>query len=275
MEHQGTYLPRSARLVESVDENTLEKTFTFSLIGDEPMPYLPGQFVLLTVFGAGEAPFTLCSMPADDTTLVLTVRRYPGGRVTEAMHEMEPGDHVGIRGPFGNGFAMDALVGRDILVVAGGIGMAPQRGLVEAVLNRRDEFGRLMVFYGMANPEQMLYKGLMDEWDERDDIDLRLTIDRPHPDWEGHVGLIPTLFEDLQVDPERTSATIVGPPVMYPFVIDECEKLSMDPEHIYLSLERRMACGVGKCGHCAIKNVYVCIDGPVFTLNEMRSMAAE
>lgn len=258
-----------------MEENSLEKTFSFSLIDGEPMAYRPGQFVLLTVFGAGEAPFTLCSMPLDDPTITLTARRYPGGRVTEALHEMEPGDHVGIRGPFGNGFDMERLAGRDLLVVAGGIGMAPQRGLIEAVLNRRDEFGELIVFYGMASPEQMLYRGLMKEWAARDDIDLRLTIDRPHPDWNGHVGLITTLFEGLRLDPERAAVTIVGPPVMYPFVLKECEKLGLDPEHTYLSLERRMACGVGKCGHCAIKGVYVCIDGPVFTLNEMRRLEAE
>ncbi len=275
MAREGTYLPRSARLVEAIEENALEKTFTFHLLDEEPMAYRPGQFMLLTVFGSGEAPFTLCSMPADDPRVSLTVRRYPGGRVTEALHEMEPGDHVGLRGPFGNGFPMERLVGRDMLVVAGGIGMAPQRGLIEAILHRRDDFGELTVFYGMASPEQILYRDLMDEWLDRDDIDLRLTIDRPHPDWDGHVGLITTLFPGLHIEPERTSTTIVGPPVMYPFVIQECENLDMDPESIYLSLERRMSCGVGKCGHCAIKGTYVCIDGPVFTLTQLRELEAE
>jgi sulfhydrogenase subunit gamma (sulfur reductase) len=262
-------------LIESVEENTLEKTFTFELDDGTPLPYNPGQFVLLTVFGAGEAPFTLCSMPGNDPRITLTVRRYPGGRVTEALHEMKPGEHAGVRGPFGNGFAMEMLRGRDVLVVAGGIGMAPQRGLIEAILRERDQFDRLIVFYGMASPDQMLYNDLIAEWIEREDIDLRLTIDRPHTDWDGHVGLITTLFEELDVLPGHTSATIVGPPVMYPFVIAECERLELDPEYIFLSLERRMACGVGKCGHCAVKGTYVCIDGPVFSLVQLRELEAE
>ncbi|MFW6156851.1 MAG: FAD/NAD(P)-binding protein [Armatimonadota bacterium] len=275
MQQEGTYVPRSAELVESIEENSLERTFAFNLLDDEPMPYNPGQFMLVTVFGAGEAPFTLCSMPGDDGLLRMTVRRYPGGRVTERLHNMNPGGHVGIRGPFGNGFAMEMMRGRDVLVVAGGIGMAPQRGLIEAILNDREQFGELTVFYGMANPEQMLYNELMAEWQERDDVDLRLTIDRPHPDWDGHVGLITTLFADLEVDALMTSATIVGPPVMYRFVIMECENLGLNPEYIFLSLERRMSCGVGKCGHCAIKGIYVCIDGPVFSLSEYRRLEEE
>lgn len=272
---EGTYVPRTAELVESIEENALERTFVFELLDGQPMPYNPGQFMLVTVFGAGEAPFTLCSMPGDDPRVRMTIRRYPGGRVTEALHEMQPGGHVGIRGPFGNGFPMEMLRGRDVLVVAGGIGMAPQRGLIEAILNDRDQFGKLTVFYGMANPEQMLYHDLMAEWLERDEIDLRMTIDRPHPDWSGHVGLITTLFEGLDVDALMTSATIVGPPVMYRFVIMECENLGLNPEYIFLSLERRMSCGVGKCGHCAIKGTYVCIDGPVFSLTEYRRLDEE
>lgn len=275
MRHEGTYVPRTACLVESMEENALERTFVFELDDGRPVAYNAGQFMLVTVFGAGEAPFTLCSMPGDDPRITMTVRRYPGGRVTEALHEMEPGGHVGIRGPFGNGFAMEMLRGRDVLVVAGGIGMAPQRGLIEAILNDREQFGKLIVFYGMANPEQMLYDDLMDEWLERDDIDLRMTIDRPHPDWDGHVGLITTLFADLEVDALMTSATVVGPPVMYRFVIRECENLGLNPEYIFLSLERRMSCGVGKCGHCAIKGTYVCIDGPVFSLTEYRRLEEE
>ncbi|MGC9318988.1 MAG: FAD/NAD(P)-binding protein [Armatimonadota bacterium] len=275
MARDSLYLPRTAELVEKIEENALEKTFVFDLLDGEPMPYRPGQFMLVTLFGAGEAPFTLCSMPGDEPRVRLTVRRYPGGRVTERLHDLEPGAHVGIRGPFGNGFPMERLRGRDVLVIAGGIGMAPQRGLIEALLNERQEFGELIVFYGMASPEQMLYSDLMDEWLARDDIDLRLTIDRPHPDWGGHVGLITTLFDGLEMDASRSSATVVGPPVMYRFVIQELEKLDFEPEHIYLSLERRMACGVGKCGHCAIRGVYVCIDGPVFTLTQLEELGAE
>ncbi|MGD9496194.1 MAG: FAD/NAD(P)-binding protein [Armatimonadota bacterium] len=264
------YIPRAMRLVQAIEENALEKTFVFDLLDGKPMPYRAGQFVMLTVFEAGEAPFTLCSMPGQQPRVQLTVRRYPGGRVTEALHQMQPGQYAGIRGPFGNGFPLERLVGRDVLVVAGGIGMAPQRGVIEAILSDRERFGRLIVFYGMASPEQMLYRDLMAQWLERDDLELHLTIDRPHPQWEGHVGLVTTLFQDIRVDPERLCITIVGPPVMYPFVAAECEKLGVPDENIFVSLERRMACGVGKCGHCAIKGVYVCIDGPVFTLAQFR-----
>lgn len=275
MSAERLYVPRSIELVEAITENDLEKTFVFDLVDGQPMPYRAGQFMLLTVFGAGEAPFTLCSMPGEDPRVRLTVRRYPGGRVTEVLHAMEPGAHAGIRGPFGNGFPLDALRGRDVLVVAGGIGMAPQRGLIEAILNERDDFGRLIVFYGMANPGQMLYRDLVAQWAQRDDLELYVTIDRPHPDWDGHVGLITTLFRDVRLDAERTSVTIVGPPVMYPFVAKECTAAGIADESIFVSLERRMACGVGKCGHCAIKGVYVCIDGPVFTLAQFKDFGEE
>lgn len=275
MTSEQLYVPRAVELVEVIPENELEKTFVFDLLDGLPMPYRAGQFMLLTVFGAGEAPFTLCSMPGEEPRLRLTVRRYPGGRVTEVLHAMDPGAHAGIRGPFGNGFPIDRLRGRDVLVVAGGIGMAPQRGLIEAILNEREDFGRLIVFYGMGQPGQMLYRELMAQWQQRDDLELHLTIDRPHPDWDGHVGLVTTLFGEIELDPERTSVTIVGPPVMYPFVAAECAKLGIPDEDIFVSLERRMACGVGKCGHCAIKGVYVCIDGPVFTLAQFKQFGEE
>lgn len=272
MSQESVYVPRAARLTEVLPETELEKTFVFELLEDGDFSYNPGQFISATVFGAGEAPFTLSSAPGPDAPLQITVRRYPGGRVTEALHVLESGEYIGVRGPFGNGFPLERLRGSDVLVVAGGIGMAPLRALIEAVLSEREQYRELIVLYGMRAPGEMLFKDLMRQWEESDEIDLRLTIDQPHPDWDGNVGMVTELLAGLSLEAERTNAVIVGPPVMYPFVMAECEQAGLNDEQVFLSLERRMACGIGKCGHCAIKGTYVCVDGPVFTRAQLREL---
>jgi sulfhydrogenase subunit gamma (sulfur reductase) len=272
MKQATVYVPRTARLTQVLPETEMEKTFVFELHDDGDFAYNPGQFILVTLFGIGEAPFAVSSTPDPDGPIQITVRRYPGGRVTEALHQFRSGEYLGVRGPFGNGFPMDRLRGGDLLVVAGGIGMAPLRALIEAVLSERDQYRDLVVLYGMRTPGEMLFKDLMRQWEQSDQIDLRLTIDQPHPDWDGRVGMVTELFADLSIDADRTNAVIVGPPVMYPFVMAECAQAGLDDEHVFLSLERRMACGIGKCGHCAIKGTYVCVDGPVFTRAQLREL---
>jgi len=156
--------------------------------------------------------------------------------------------------------------------VAGGIGLVPIRPLIHHVLAERDQFGGLTLLYGFKQPSEMLHRQELAEWQERDDFEVQLTIDEPHPDWDGPVGVITTLFPDLQINAPNTKAIIVGPPVMYPFVVAECREKGIADEDMIFSLERYMKCGVGKCGHCAIKHKYVCTDGPVFTYAEMREM---
>ncbi len=270
---RGAYLPNIA-VIESIREETpSEKTFTLRLLDGATISCIPGQFIMLSVFGRGEAPFCVGTAGQDMPGLDITVRCYPEGQVTAGLHSLQPGAYVGLRGPFGNGFDVDALHGKDILFVAGGIGLVPIRPLIHYVLAERNRFGQLTLLYGFRQPSEMLYRDELAAWRARDDFDVQLTIDEPHPDWEGPVGVVTTLFPDLQIKASNTKAIIVGPPVMYPFVVAECRKKGITDEDMIFSLERYMKCGIGKCGHCAIKHKYVCTDGPVFTYAEMREMA--
>jgi NAD(P)H-flavin reductase len=268
------YAPRIAEIVRVREETPTERSFWLGL-GDEGFSCRPGQFIALSVFGHGEAPFGVANAGENLAELQITVRRYPGGQVTEPLHQLREGARVGLRGPFGNGFPLDALRGRDVLIVAGGIGLVPVRPLIHEILAHRQEYGKFTVFVGARTPHDMPYKDELAEWSQRPEVDLRLTIDVPHPEWDGHVGLITTLFQGFELDPSRTKVVIVGPPVMYRFVIAECKEKGVADEDMIFSLERTMKCGVGKCGHCAIKHKYVCTDGPVFTYAEIKGFAEE
>jgi len=267
---QDLYVPQAARIARISPQTENDTLFALELTNDRPLGHEPGQFVMVSVMGTGEAPISVSSGPSEGPDFDLCVRAV--GNVTKAMHGLEAGAQVGIRGPMGNGFPMAHLKGRDLLVVAGGIGLVPLRSVIEAVLSERDDYGKLMLLYGMRSPEEMLFQDMLTEWDERADVELRMTVDRPHPDWDGHVGVITTLFPDLEISPGNTTALVVGPPVMYQFVIMECVNKGIADHEIILSLERRMKCGVGKCGHCQINNKYVCVDGPVFDYAELKFM---
>ncbi len=267
---RNLYVPRPARIVRTVEQTPTEKLFELQLEGGEKLDFQPGQFVQVFVPGIGEAPISLASSPRGRDTFDLCVRRI--GTVTEALHRMSEGDVVGIRGPFGHGFPVDELAGRDVLIVGGGIGLVPLRGLVQELLARRDEIDRLIIFAGFRSPQDILFRDELDEWAKRDDVEFYITIDRPHPDWDGHVGVITTLFPEVELNAAKTVAVIVGPPVMYRFVITECRLKGIADENMILSLERRMRCGVGKCGHCQINSRYCCLDGPVFRYSELKFM---
>jgi len=264
------YTPEMAALTEVVPQTELETLFKFELQSGNPLGHQPGQFVQVSCLGIGEAPISVSSMPCPEPTFDLCVRNV--GNVTAALHNMTAGDAVGIRGPFGHGFPIDALKGKDLLFVAGGIGLVPVRSLIQMVLANRDEYAAVTILYGFKTPGEMLFRDEIAQWQEREDVDLRLTVDKPHSDWDGHVGVITTLFPELEIQPDRTKAIVVGPPIMYRFVLQECKLKGIGDDDIILSLERRMRCGVGKCGHCQINNKYVCQDGPVFTYNDIKFM---
>jgi NAD(P)H-flavin reductase len=194
------------------------------------------------------------------------------GSVTNALHGLAEGSTVGIRGPFGNGFPIDKLKGNDILIVAGGIGLFPLRSLINYVLDKRSDFGRLMILSGSRTPQERMFVSELEKWQERRDMELLETVDRGDEKWTGNVGVVTTLFPKVDIDPQNTFAITVGPPVMYKFVVAECKKKAIADEQILLSLERRMKCGVGKCGHCQINGVYVCQEGPVFSYAEIRKL---
>jgi NAD(P)H-flavin reductase len=249
-------------------QTEMETLIRLKLDSGEDLGHVPGQFLQLYLPMIGEAPFGLASSAKPDGTFDLCVRKL--GDVTGAVHKLPEGAAVGVRGPFGNGFPMESLNGFDLLIVAGGIGLVPLRSVIQYVAEHRADYEKVTVLYGFKTPAERLFQADLETW--AGVMDVRLTVDRPHPDWSGHVGVITTLFPGLEVAPARTKALVVGPPIMYQFVLTECRLKGLADDNILMSLERRMRCGVGKCGHCQINNKYVCQDGPVFSFSDVKHM---
>ena len=264
------YQPTLAEMVKIEQLTETEKLFTLYLEGGRDLGHRAGQFVEVSVFGIGEAPISVTSSPTRNHTFELCVRQV--GDVTGALHRMKPGSTVGIRGPFGNGFPVDKMKGKDLLLVPAGIGLPPLRSLINQVLDERESFGRVIILYGARNPSLLLFKDELAKWGARDDVELYLTVDRGDESWTGNVGVITTLFPKIAVNPRSTVAVTVGPPVMYRFVLMEFLGKGIQDGNIFLSLERRMKCGLGKCGHCQINNVYVCQKGPVFSYAQLKEL---
>ena len=227
--------------------------------------FRPGQFVMLSILGVGEAPFSLPSSPTRRGAFQLGVRR--AGVLTDYLFDhVREGDVVGIRGPLGNGFPVDRLRGSDLLLVAGGLGMVPLRGLLQYVIDLRHEFGRVTLLYGSRTPDQVLFSQELASLARRGDAEVRLSVDRDDGQpWSGKVGVVTELLDDVEVDAARTYAVACGPPVFYRFMLERLVKRGFGKDRIYLSLERRMECGIGKCGHCAVGYTFTCLHGPVFT----------
>lgn len=266
VEYGSQYLPIPAKIakIETLTEN--EKLYTLELPDGLPFESRPCQFVMVSLYGFGEAPISIASGP-DDRDLVLCIRKV--GSLTNKIHELKEGDIVGIRGPYGNGFPVEKLEGKDLLFVAGGLGLAPLRSLIRYVLAHRRDFGEFTLFYGCKTQHDRLFINEIEEWENRDDINFHETVDIGDLNWNKNVGLITSLFKFFDNPSQDTMAFIVGPPVMYRFVIRELLKKGVLLPNIYMDLERRMRCGLGKCGHCQMNAVYVCQDGPVFNYHEM------
>jgi NAD(P)H-flavin reductase len=247
-----------------------EKLFTLYLDGGRDLGHRAGQFVEVSVFGIGEAPISVTSSPSRNGTFELCVR--DAGVLTGALHRMEPGTKVGIRGPYGNGFPVEKMKGQDLLIAPAGLGMAPLRSLIKQVLDERDSFGRVIILYGARDPSQLLFRDELAQWQARDDVELHVTVDRGDESWTGNVGVITTLFPKIKVNPRSTVAVTVGPPIVYRFVLMELLSKGMQDGRIFLSLERRMKCGLGKCGHCQINGAYVCQEGPVFSYARLKEL---
>ncbi len=270
VETKDLYTPVIAT-IDSVEQLTAtEKRFHIILPHGEELNHKPGQFVEVSIFGFGEAPISISSSPTRKPGFELTVRRV--GRLTEKMHTLQPGAQIGIRGPFGNGFDVNYFKGKDVLFVAGGIGLAPLKSLIEYTLDERDQFKRIIILYGTKNPSEILYPAEIEAWKERGDVEFHMTVDRADASWKGKVGVITTLIPPLDLDVENTIAAIVGPPIMYKFVVMALKAKRLPDANMFLSLERRMKCGVGKCGHCQINNSYVCQDGPVYHFPRIKEL---
>ncbi len=272
-EATSIYVPEIATITKIEQMSPTEKLFDIKIDNPESQKafdFLPGQFVELTVFGLGEAPFSIPSSPNNKDYFQLCIRDI--GNVSGALHRMKPGDKIGIRGPFGKGyFPFEKMKGKDVIIVAGGLGLAPVMPLIHTILEDRENYKRLVIIYGSIDPENILFKKDIEDWKKRDDIELCLTVDNPDEAWQGEVGVCTNLIPGIDCGSD-SYAVVCGPPVMYKFVVSEFEKKCIKPENIFLSLERRMECGVGKCNHCHVGNKLSCIDGPVFSLWEIRNL---
>lgn len=265
------YLPTEAYIRSLRRLTKLEALFSLELPQGITLDHEPGQFLEVSVFGVGEAPISISSSPSrSNGSFELCVRR--AGEVTSALHALHAGDVIGVRGPFGHGFPIQQFRGKDLLLAPGGLGLAPLRSLIQQVLDERHHFGRVTLLYGARHPSELLFTDELDDWAKRGDLEVHLTVDRPDEGWTGNVGVITTLFSKVQVHPRNTVAVTVGPPVMYRFVLIELLAKGIPEGNIWLSLERRMKCGVGKCGHCQMDHIFTCQDGPVFSYDLIKPL---
>ena len=268
---ESIYLPHPARIASVRQMSALERLFTLELAGGVSLGHEPGQFVEVSALGVGEAPISISSSPSrSNGAFELCVRR--AGDVTGMLHRMQAGQVVGVRGPFGRGFPIDRFRGKDILFASGGLGLAPARSLINQVLDERGKYGRVLILYGAKHPSELLFTDELAQWRGRDDVDLHVSVDRPGEGWTGNVGVITTLFPRVQVYARNTVAVVVGPPAMYRFVLMELLGKGILEGNIWLSLERRMKCGVWKCGHCQMNHIYTCQSGPVFSYAEIKGV---
>jgi sulfhydrogenase subunit gamma (sulfur reductase) len=271
LHNSSIYLPTPARIASIRQLSPLEKLFTMELPSNFSLDHRPGQFVEVSVLGIGEAPISITSSPSrSNGVFELCVRN--AGTLTNALHNMEVGTFVGIRGPFGHGFPVERFRGKDILFTPGGLGLAPLRSLINEVLDNRGKYGRVTILYGARTPNDLLFKEELEEWANRDDVTVHLTVDIPDENWTGNVGVITTLFDKVQVYARNTVAVVVGPPVMYKFVLMELLGKNIAEGNIWFSFERRMKCGVGKCGHCQMQHIYTCQSGPAFTYADIKHL---
>ena len=266
---QNPYKSVSARVEKVVEETPNIKTFF--LAPQRPVPFRAGQFVELAVPGLGEAPFTPSSSPAVQDRLEITIMRV--GSVTERLHAIEPGAEVAVRGPLGQPYPLERFYGKEILIVGGGVGLAPLRALLFALFEEQDKFGKIHLRYGARTPDDIVYREAVSQgWGRNGTLDVMLTVDREAPGWDGHVGVVTTILEKnyLACDTADGVAVVCGPPIMMKFATVSLLGLGYTPGQIYLSMEKNMSCGIGKCGHCRLGCHYACKEGPVFTYEQVK-----
>lgn len=263
------FLPREAIILKLKETTEFEKHFTLTYADGSKMLFEPGQILEVSLFGYGEIPIGLASSPTRENSFDIVVRTV--GRVSTAVNQLKEGDSLYIRGPYGNGFKLEKLKHHPILIVAGGIGVCPTRSLIQYIMDRREEFNSFTLFYGTRDPSQQLFLEDLKQWRSSDKIEYYETVDKADDSWEGSVGVITELFNKTTIQPD-SRVIICGPPIMFKFVIDELDKIGIPHDNIFVDLERRMKCAIGKCGHCQINNKYVCLDGPVFALSDIEDL---
>ncbi len=257
-----------AEIKEIIAETPTIKTFV--LRPGRAFSFSTGQFIELALNGSGEAPFTPSSDPSVKEELEVTIMNV--GRLTSKLHSINKGITVGIRGPYGKGYPLERFSGKDVLIVGGGVGLAPLRSLLYALFADIDRYNKVVLRYGARTPSDIIYKNAIPQWAKKRKVDVVTTVDVGDTGWKGNVGLVTTILKDLPVDLNNAAAVVCGPPIMMKFVTMKLLDIGFKPQDIYLSMEKNMSCGLGKCGHCRLGRYYVCKDGPVFTYEQLKEM---
>ncbi len=264
------FIPFTARLKDSIELTPDVKLLRLELEDEavrNSLKYQPGQFAFVSAFGVGESPFGITSVAYQKDGMEFAIRRV--GTVTNALHELEPGAIVGVRGPFGNYFPMEEYKGKNIVIIGGGIGMAPLRPVIRTILDNRQHYSQLTTIIGARSPSDLVFVNEYESWSALPNTKLELTVDRGDANWKGRVALIPAVVKELQLSPDNTVAIICGPPIMIRFVLVELKALGFAPQQIVTTLEAKMKCGLGKCARCNVGEKYICQDGPVFRLDQI------
>ena len=277
MKNNGNpYIPHAATVEEAWNETYGDRCIrTFKVVFDdeeirESWEHRPGQCAMIGILGVGESMISISSSPTEGKFLRFSVMRM--GKVTKALHQLEPGDKMMVRGPYGNSFPVEEWKGKNILTIGGGIGQAPLRPIVEYVKANKDDYGDLTTIYGSRTSDDLCFRNEFENMMEDDSVSCHLSVDVEEQDWPHFVGFVPTLLMEVNPSPENRIAITCGPPIMIKFVLENLKKLGFEDEQIYTTLENRMKCGIGKCGRCNAGNLYVCKDGPVFNYATLKQV---
>lgn len=276
MEEKNIYQPHLVEIIKIIPETGDTKTFHIQFLDEklrENFHYLSGQFAEYSVFGEGEATFCISSSPTRKGHLEFSVKKV--GRVTQALHQLNEGDIIGFRGPYGNHFPLDKFKGKNLLFIGGGIGLAPLRSLIHNVVDTREDYQEITILYGARTPQDLCFKYDLEAWAKNPSLQTVITVDAGDKDWTGRVGLVPMVLEELKPSPHNTMAITCGPPIMIRYTLRALDKLGFAPPQVWTTLEMKMKCGLGKCGRCNIGPLYVCKDGPVFSLEEIQKFISD
>jgi sulfhydrogenase subunit gamma (sulfur reductase) len=271
----NVYLPHIVVIEKIIEETPGVRTFHFNFKDDKlrkEFSFESGQFAQYSVFGIGEAPFCISSSPTRRDHLEFALQRV--GRVTNALHRLGVGAELGFRGPYGNSFPLDFLKGKNLVFVGGGIGLAPLRSLIWNVIDNRNKYKKIDIIYGARSPADLCFKYDLEAWGKDKTVNMVITVDKGDETWKGRVGLVPKVLEEVAPSAKEAVAIVCGPPIMIRFTFPVLEKLGFTPEQMLTTLEKRMKCGIGKCGRCNIANIYVCRDGPVFSYAQIKNFVS-
>ncbi len=266
------FMPSIYRVGEVYREMSDTVTVTLAPLSGPRPAFEPGQFNMLYAFGIGEVAISMSGDRANQNAFIHTVRNV--GAVSSALANLETGATVGLRGPFGTGWPVAAVEGSDVVIVAGGLGLAPLRPAIYDILANRRRYGRVVILFGTRNPDDMLYRRELEQWRQRLDIDIQVTVDHADADWHGNVGVVPALIPRAAFDPHDTIAFVCGPEVMMRFTVSALIDAGVPPDRVYLSMERNMKCAIGLCGHCQFGSTFICKDGPVMRYDRIARIFA-